>query len=1025
MQNNNSRAKLPKEIFENPPSEYRGAPFWAWNTDLNESELLWQIDKLKEMGFGGFFMHTRSGMSTEYLSEEFMRLISACNRKAKENEMYSYLYDEDRWPSGAAGGYVTENKAYRQKSIVLSLCTPEEMAELHKSDERDPVYLLAYDIVFDTHGKIQTYAVVAPEQKASGEKWYAYMLLAPKSGWFNGYTEIDSLNPDAVDRFIESTHAAYKKTLGEEFGKSAPAIFTDEPRYGIVNQKARARDGLDVSYPWSESARSAFMANYGYDITERMPEVIWDRADGKPAKERYRYFQTLTELFAATYGNRIGQWCSHNGIAFTGHYMEEPTLHSQLCAIGEAMLQYKEYTIPGIDMLCNRKEFSTAKQAQSAVHQFGRKGMMSELYGVTGWEFDFRGHKFQGDWQAALGVTLRVPHLAWVSMRGSAKRDYPASIGYQSSWYREYGYIENHFARLNTALTRGEPLVRVAVIHPIESAWLIEGVREYTATQSDALEKQFQNTIEWLLRGQMDFDFVSESLLPELYHGEKEDFCVGEMQYKAVLVPPVVGLRSTTIDALSRFAAKGGKVIVCGDCPVCVDGEQSEGAKDLWQNAQKIDFAQAEILNALAREREIAIYGSDGKQRQDLLYAMRQEGENKWLFIAHCDQATRNNGDDDHREDLRLVVRGIYTPELYDTLTGEIHTVNFAHENGNTVIYTPSYPYDSFLYSLVPAKDLVANVSHSQSEQATQNIQIPDFVPYSLGEDNVLVLDMPQWSRDGVTFMPREEMLRIDNAVRRQLNYTPADGYDVQPWKLTGAPPQEYVWLKFTIESESGFICKFAYEYADKVLLNGKDIPVCKKGYFVDKEIYTMPLPAMKKGKNELLVRAPISERISLENMFLLGDFGVQTLGSAVKLVAPATMLTFDGIGKQGMPFYGAAVTYTIPFACERGAIDITADYYVGALIGAKLDGKDAGKIVLPPYTLTIDDVQAGEHTLELTLYATRVNTFGALHMAVPLDWKGPNMWYTQDNMWSYEYRLSDVGILKKPTLVWRNNTQK
>ena len=107
-------------------------------------------------------------------------------------------------------------------------------------------------------------------------------------------------------------------------------------------------------------------------------------------------------------------------------------------------------------MLCDRQELNTAKQAQSAARQYGRSGVASELYGVTNWDFDFVGHKAQGDWQAALGVTVRVPHLTWVSMAGEAKRDYPASIGYQSPWYQRYALIEDHFARLNTVLTRGE-----------------------------------------------------------------------------------------------------------------------------------------------------------------------------------------------------------------------------------------------------------------------------------------------------------------------------------------------------------------------------------------------------------------------------------------------------------------------------------------------------------------------------------------------------------------------------------------
>ena len=92
------------------------------------------------------------------------------------------------------------------------------------------------------------------------------------------------------------------------------------------------------------------------------------------------------------------------------------------------MRSYRSFDIPGIDVLFDRVELTTAKQAQSIVRQYGKKGMLSELYGVTGWDFDFKCLKMQGDWQAALGVTLRVPHLAMLSMEGRAKREYPASF---------------------------------------------------------------------------------------------------------------------------------------------------------------------------------------------------------------------------------------------------------------------------------------------------------------------------------------------------------------------------------------------------------------------------------------------------------------------------------------------------------------------------------------------------------------------------------------------------------------------
>lgn len=159
---------------------------------------------------------------------------------------------------------------------------------------------------------------------------------------------------------------------------------------------------------------------------------------------------------------------------------------------------------------------------------------MSELYGVTNWDFDFRGHKFQGDWQAALGVTVRVPHLSWVSMAGEAKRHYPASIHYQSPWYKEYPLIENHFARLNTALTRGTPLVSIDVIHPVESFWITTGPTAQCGVQRQMLEENFATVTDWLLGSQLDFDFICESQLPSLAD-EKDAKKVGRMHYDAIV----------------------------------------------------------------------------------------------------------------------------------------------------------------------------------------------------------------------------------------------------------------------------------------------------------------------------------------------------------------------------------------------------------------------------------------------------------------------------------------------------------
>ena len=114
--------KLTAEVFRNPGSEYRGAPFWAWNCRMNKENIDDTIDSLKDMGMGGGHIHCRTGMDHPYMGEEFLRLVKYANEKFNEKQMLTWLYDEDRWPSGAGGGLVTRAHRYR---IRFLLFTPE------------------------------------------------------------------------------------------------------------------------------------------------------------------------------------------------------------------------------------------------------------------------------------------------------------------------------------------------------------------------------------------------------------------------------------------------------------------------------------------------------------------------------------------------------------------------------------------------------------------------------------------------------------------------------------------------------------------------------------------------------------------------------------------------------------------------------------------------------------------------------------------------------------------------------------
>jgi hypothetical protein len=379
------------------------------------------------------------------------------------------------------------------------------------------------------------------------------------------------------------------------------------------------------------------------------------------------------------------------------------------------MRSYRSFQFPGIDMLCDRREYTTAKQAQSAARQMGIPGTLSELYGVTNWNFDFRGHKLQGDWQAALGVTVRVPHLSWVSMNGEAKRDYPSTFNYQSPWFREYPYVENHFARVASVLTRGKAICRLGVIHPIESYWLHWGTRENTAAVREEMDEKFLRLCDWLLKGLIDFDYICESTLPKYCRLEdigKDGFPVGEMNYDVVVVPALETVRRSTLERLEAFKKAGGSLIFLGEAPKYIDAVPDERGKKLWEACEKIAFERLPILAALENKRELEIRNSSGARTTDLLYQLREETEGvRWLFVAHGENPA--NPDLPRGDTIRLRVKGEWAATLYDTISGEIIPVPANQQDGWTTINRPFYEHDSLLFKLEPVAGIFTKFNHA------------------------------------------------------------------------------------------------------------------------------------------------------------------------------------------------------------------------------------------------------------------------------------------------------------------------
>ena len=164
----------------------------------------------------------------------------------------------------------------------------------------------------------------------------------------------------------------------------------------------------------------------------------------------------------------------------------------------------------------------------------------------------------------------------------------------------------------------------------------------------------------------------------------------------------------------------------------------------------------------------------------------------------------------------------------------------------------------------------------------------------------------------------------------------------------------------------------------------------------------------------------PLGPRTYTEWCYIVGEFNVRLEGTEKTIIEPTDEIGFGTVTNQGMPFYGGNVKYYCDFDVPEDGVSVRlhANYYRGALISVKIDGKDAGKIVYAPYSLTVDGLTKGSHTAELTLYGNRYNCFAPLHNTEhEIGWAGPGAWKTKGDGFCYEPQIKEMGILAAPVI--------
>ncbi|HUS57054.1 MAG TPA: hypothetical protein VM141_00240 [Planctomycetota bacterium] len=1019
--------------FQEPDSIFRPAPFWAINDRITPEETARQMGDMLDAGLCGGFFHSRHGLITDYLSDEWFAAMNAALAVAKKRDGYVWLYDEDLWPSGNAGGQVAGMKdEYRSATIRMQLLSPGETPQHQPDTEPKAAYIIRRSGM-----KLESAEYISVDDVAGRtdvERLLCRRVYAGKTGWWGGESYANLLHPEAMKEFMRLTHERYYEKLGAEFGKRVPGIFTDEPQIG----EGWSAHGI----PYYEGLPAKYGEWTGRDFWADLPYMFFDG----PACRKIRLLmhRAILRQFCEAFSKPIFEWCEKHNIAHTGHYNAEDDLVTQIYShCGGVMAHYRYQQIPGIDHLCRQTEPLTLalKQVSSAARQLGRKRVLTEIFGVSRHTNTFQEFKWIGDFDLVLGANLFCPHLTLYSARGRRKRDYPPNWNYQQTYWNELRPLNDYFTRISSVLSAGEAKVDVLLLHPAEGA---TAGHRFIASASVPLAGEdlgtvhrangtLRKTVDSILWAGRDCDLGDENYLDEMGAVEKARLRIGKMAYSVVVVPPCRTWRPGTFRLLKQFVDNGGSLLFVGELPTELD---CEPAADEWRalaaRSWNVPCGKPQIQEAVEKlsPNRFTLRSPDGQPVPRSYVQHRTDRKQQMFFIVNSDA-------NDSREYVFTLAGGAKSKDktltVWNALDGTRSSAGAVRVGDDVQVHFTLEPAGSILLVEEPKPAGRLRPTMALPDLSTATIApLPERWAFERSEENVLVMDRISASLDGgASWWPED----LDFKVRRRLaeHFGTSDTLQWQPWVATrkklfegkGGPVVLRYRFRCAIEKPKSAFVVIEDLKKGSLKVNGQAVDVSNADWHWDHGFGKVEITSLvRRGENLVEFATDYNFLTEVEPAYVVGDFGARLADPYVGEIVdePAQLSNGTWLG-QGLAFYSGRITYrtTVNAKPAGNRVFLRLNRASGILFKARVNGKDAGSILWRPHVLEITRLlKTGKNEIEIELVSSRQNTLGPLHEKDGDDnmWVGPNA-FEDDWCVRPELSLFDYGLLGGAELVY------
>ncbi|MFN7936674.1 MAG: glycosyl hydrolase [Bryobacteraceae bacterium] len=959
-----------KKLFRDPPVEYSSAPLLVWNGAVTESAIDRMLDDLNSQRVRGLFIHPRPGLITPYLTDEWFRLVRHTVDAGERRGMHVWLYDENSYPSGFAGGNVpaTSPETYNQgQGLVLR--------RLKAGENADCVVRLS-DNCFE---------------RAS----------YPVRSWNAGFPYVDLIKPGVTEKFIETTMRGYERAIGRDFGRRVPGIFTDEPN--IIAP-------LPKSMRWTPDLFEQFEKRWGYDLRPNLMSLFEQSGDWR--KVRHNYYGLLLELFIDRWSKPWHAYTEKKKLAWTGHYWEHGWPNPQHGPDNMAM--YAWHQMPGIDMLFNQfaedvnAQFGnvrSVKELASVANQLGRRRTLSETYGGGGWSLRFEDMKRLGDWEYALGVNFLDQHLSFQTMLGVRKYDYPQSFSYHASWWPHYGALGRYFERLSLALSTGREVNSVLVLEPTTSAWSYAAVTG-SEPRLQQIGDSFQGFVTALSKQHIGYDLASENILR--MHGSVKGsaMAVGERNYSLFVLPPgTENLDAPTAKLLEAYLKGGGRVLSFVEPPGRVDGVECTNIHELatkyssqWRRADAFDVSLFPAAPVETTSGEFY-----------LMRRITEDGE--ILFVANPSLEKKASG--------RMKVEAGAFEEL-NAFDGRVHKhgAEFQLAPGGSLLMFATRR-TSAPERLVKAGGEVKPAGPLEVRRIAPNTLKLDYCDVSFADKQM----------SGVYFFKASDAIFQHYGFAEGNPWHTAVQFQSKIVDRNSFPPGSGFTASFSFEVAEGVDTSSLQAVVErpsifKVRINGTPVEPLPGVWWTDRDFAVYAIgKQVRSGHNTVTVSAnPMSVFAELEPVILRGEFSLKPAAAGWQLV-PAQPLQAGSWKQQGLPMYGEPVAYRRSFAVAdpSGTYLVKLGHWFGTVAEVRVNGAEAGIIAWQPYELDVSKLlHKGQNDIEVRVHGSLKNVYGPHHGNIRKGFAGPHMMRSAPAVQpsGEKYDLDDFGLFDSFELV-------